>query len=157
MKKLLIVSAVLAIIAGLILVAGGVWGLSFTYTNIARENITTPDDATLPGVPVRGPLTLKTQADIIRFHTLRTTGGKTYAQMPRQVPQLDVGGIPMVDASGTPILKANTARDMWITATTLTTALNLGIISYAFSAFTILFGLISLWTGVTFYALSKKY
>lgn len=29
-----------------------------------RENITTADDASLPGVPVRGPFTLKAQADL---------------------------------------------------------------------------------------------
>ena len=46
MKKLLKVSSVLAVIAGLLLVAGGIWGTSFTYKNVARENITTPDDAT---------------------------------------------------------------------------------------------------------------
>ena len=36
------------------------------------------------------------------------------------------------------------------------TALNLGIITYAFSGFILLFGLISIWTGITFYALSRK-
>lgn len=157
MKKLLLTSSVLAVVAGLILLAGGVWGISFTYSNVARENITTPDDAALPGVPVRGPLSLKAQADVMRVHTLHSTGDKTYAQMPQKVQQVDASGTPMVDAQGNPLMVANGARDIWITYTALTTALNLGIVSYAFSAFTILFGFISLWTGITFYALSKKY
>ena len=135
MKKLFVISSVLAIAAGIVLVAGGAWALNFTYKNVAQENIVTPDDALIPSTPVRGPLTLKVQADIIRTHALKSAGGKTYAEMSREDP----------------------ARATWVTATTLITALNLGVISYAFATFTILFGLISLWTGVTFYVLSKKY
>ncbi len=157
MKKLFLVSSFLAIIAGLLLVGSGVWGTAFTYKNVARENITTPDDASIPGVAVRGPLTLKAQADIIRVHTLRMTGGKTFAEMPRQIPKLDAEGKPILGEDGKPAMTANTARDIWITATTLITALNLGIIAYAFAGLTLLFGLIFIWTGIIFYALSRKY
>ena len=157
MKKLLLTSSFLAIIGGFVLVGGGVWGVAFTYINVARENITTPDDASIPGVLVRGPLTLKAQADIIRVHTLRRTGGKTFAEMPQQIPKLDVEGKSILDEDGKPATTANTARDIWITATTLITALNLGIVTYAFAGLILLFGLISIWTGVTFYALSRKY
>ncbi len=157
MKKLLRVSSVLAIVAGIILVVGGIWGICFTYQNVARENITTPDDASIPGVPVRGPLTLKSQADIIRTHVLETTDGKTYSEMPRQIPKLDQNGKPVLDAKNQPVMVANDARTTWVTATTLTTALNLGIVTYVFSVLVLLFGLISIWTGVVFGALSKKY
>src|SRR3989344_1212513 len=152
MKKLLTVSSVLAIVAGIIMVVGGVWGISFTYKNVAQENITTPSDASIPGVPVRGPLTLKSQADIIRFHTLKTTEGKTYSEMPRQIAKLDPEGKPVLDENGKAVMVPNTARDMWVTATTLTTALNLGIVTYAFSGLILLMGLISIWTGITFHA-----
>lgn len=135
MKKLLRFSSVLAMIAGIILIAGGAWALNFTYKNVAQEHIVTPSDASIPSTPVSGPLTLMAQADIIRTHALKGAGGKTYAEMSREDP----------------------ARATWVTATTLITALNLGIMSYAFSTFTILIGLISLWTGIVFYALSKKY
>jgi len=133
MKKLLIVSAVLAIGVGLVMVLGGGWAVMFTYQNVAAENIVTPEDAAIPNVPVRGPLTLKAQADVIREHALKSTGGKTYAEMSRE----DEG------------------RDIWITATTLTAALNLGIITYLFSGLVILFGLISIWTGLVFWSLAK--
>jgi len=156
MKKLLGVSAVLAIVAGVVLVGGGIWGITFTYQNIARENITTPEDASIPSAPVRGPFTLKAQADIIRYHVLDSTRGLTFAEMPRQIPKLDENGNPVLNTNGEPVMTANTTRDLWITATTLITALNLGIITYAFSAFILLFGLISIWTGVTFWALSRK-
>ena len=72
MKKVFLVSSLLVIITGIVLVGGGIWGIAFTYTNVARENITTPDDASIPGVPMRGPFTLKAQADIIRFHDAST-------------------------------------------------------------------------------------
>lgn len=157
MKNLLKLSSLLAIISGIILVCGGAWGIKFTYDNIARENIITPEDASIANTPVRGPLTLKAQADIIREHVLKTTGDKTYAEMPRQVPKLDEGGEPMMNENGEPMMTANTARDLWVTATTLTTALNLGIITYVFSGLILLFGLISIWTGIIFNALSKKF
>lgn len=142
--------------AGVVLVAGGIWAMCFTYTNVSRENITTPDDASMPGKLVRGPFTLKSQADIIRKHTLKSTGGKTYAEMPRQIEKLDAAGNPILGEDGKPIMVPNTARDMWVTATSLMTALNLGIVTYAFSGFIILFGLISFWTGIIFYLWSKK-
>lgn len=157
MKKLLLVSAVLAVVAGTALAIGGAWGIAFTYKNVARENITTPADASIPNAPVRGPLTLKAQADVIRKHVLEASGGKTFAETPRQIPKLDDKGNPILDASGKPVLVTNTARDLWITATTLITALNLGIVTYAFSGLILFFGLVSIWTGITFYALSRKH
>ena len=156
MKTLFKTSAVLATVAGLILVLGGVWGVYFTYQNIVAEKIVTPEDASLPGEMVRGPLTLKSQADIIRHHTLNMTGGKTYAEMPRMIEKLDASGVAVVDAEGKPVMVPNDARNMWITATTLTTALHLGILTYGFSAIVILLGLISLWNGFIFCKLAKR-
>ena len=75
MKKLLIISSVLAIVAGLALVAGSIWGIYFTYINVANEKIVTPKDSAIPEKPVRGLLTLKVQEDIIREHTLKMTCG----------------------------------------------------------------------------------
>lgn len=156
MKKLLKVSSCLAIIAGIVLVAGGVWGIYFTCQNIEREKIVTPKDASISEKPVKGPFTLKAQADVIRKHTLNITGGKTYAEMPRQVQKLDANNQPVFDQEGKPVMVENTARNIWITATTLTTALNLGILTYVFSGLILLFGLISIWTGIVFYKLGKK-
>lgn len=157
MKNLLKVSAVFGIITGIILISGGAWGISFTYKNIAQEKIVTASDSSIPNVPLRGPRTLKAQADIIRKHTLATTGGKTYAEMPRQIAKLDAEGIPVLDNTGAAVMVPNTARDMWITATTLTTALNLGIFCYVFSGLILFLGLISFWAGIVLSALSKKY
>src|SRR3989304_1168191 len=103
MKKILSASSLLVIDVGTVLIGGGTWGLTFTYKNVARENITTPDDAFIPGVPVRGPFTLKAQADIIRVHTLRMTGGKTFSEMPLQIPKLDETGKSIVGEDGKPV------------------------------------------------------
>lgn len=156
MKKLLKISSLLAMFTGVVLIIGGVWALYFMSNNVSREKIVTPSDASIPEAPVKGPLSLKAQADAIREHTLKITNGKTYAEMPRQIQKLDDMGNGVVDAEGKPIMIPNTARDIWVTATVLMTALNLGIVAYAFSGFIILFGLISLWTGFVFYKLAKN-
>lgn len=130
--------------------------MCFTYKNITAENIVTPADATVPNKPVAGPLTLRAQSEVIRKHTLASTGGKTYAEMPRQIEKIDANGRPVLDSSGKPVMVPNTARDIWITATTLTTALNLGVLTYVFSALVILFGLISVWTGGVFFVMSRR-
>ena len=157
MKNKLKFGGILAIITGLILILGGAWGISFTYKNVSQENIITGEDASIPNTKVLGPLTLKSQADIIREHTLKITEGKTYAQMPRFVEKKDNAGKVVLDENGKPVMTENTARNIWITATTLTTALNLAIMSYAFASLIILFGLVSLFTGYIFLELSKKY
>ena len=156
MKKLLKISSALAIVAGILMVIGGIWGITFTYKNIAQEKIVTPAGASISEKPVRGPFTLKAQADIIREHTLKSTDGKTFAEMPRQIPKLDENGQQVLGADGKPVMTVNTARDIWITATTLTTALNLGILTYVFSGLILLFGCISTWTGIVFYTLSRR-
>jgi hypothetical protein len=156
MKKLLNISSVLTAIVGIGLVVGGIWGMCFTYRSIARENIVTPADASISEKPVRGPFTLKAQADVIRKHTLTMTGGKTFAEMPRQIAKLDESGQPVMDAEGKPVMVANTARDIWITATTLTTALNMGFLSYAVCGLVLLFGLFLLWVAVLTRAYAKR-
>ena len=150
------VSSLLAIVAGIILVSGGIWAIVFTCKNITQEKIITPADASIAGKPVKGPFTLKAQADIIREHTLKSTGGLTFSEMPRQIEKLDQNGKPVLGKDGKPVMVANTARDIWITATTLTTALNLAILTYLFSGLIVLLGCISIWTGIVFRALARK-
>lgn len=157
MKKLLTVSSFLAIVVGGIMIAGGVWGIVFTYNNVARENITTPGDASIANAPVRGPFTLRAQAEIIRLHVLKTTNGATYSEMPQKIVKTDEEGQPVLDANGEAIMVSNEGRSIWLTATTLMTALNLAIITYVFSSLIILLGFISIWTGITFFFLRKGF
>lgn len=156
MKTFFKISAWAGIVSGLVMFVGGFWGVYFTYQNISREKITTPTDASIPGVSLRGPLTLQSQVNIIRAHTLKTTNGKTFAEMPRQIPKVDATGKAVLDADGKPVMIPNTARDIWITATTLMSALNLAILAYAFFGLLLFLGLAFGWSGVVLLILAKN-
>jgi predicted cobalt transporter CbtA len=74
--------------------------------------------------------------------------------MPRQVAKLDASGAPVLDKDGKPVMVDNSARDIWITATTLITALNLGIIAYAFSTLIVVIGFVFVLIGKVFLKIS---
>lgn len=147
LKKLIGLSRMLSFGFGVALIVAGGAGILFTRENVRREHITTPSDASIPQHAVEGPLTLKAQADIIREHMLKTSGGKTFAEMPREIPKLDQAGTPILGADGKPVMTANTSRDLWITATSLITALNLGILAYALCGLTIFLGFLLMWVA----------
>jgi len=141
--------AIFAMVVGGFSALGGILGAIYTYNQAAVQNITTPEDAPIANAPVRGPLTMWSQSDIITQHQLDSTDGQYYAEMDRQVPAVDENGQPVLDDNGEPVMVANAARASWITATTLTTALGLGVLSYAVSAFAIVVGLTLLLLGWT--------
>ncbi len=149
-------SSVLIVVVGMIAICLGVGGIAYTYNNVTREKITTPPDSALPNIQVAGPYTLMVQADIIRKHTLHTTNDLTYAEMPQTIPQLDTDGKTVTSKDGKPVMIPNTARNIWVTATTLTAALNLGIIAYALSAFVVFVGVMMTWLGLMFYAFASE-
>lgn len=140
-NRMFAVVALVAIVVGLGSVLGGLGGMVYTYQNAAVENINTPDDARIASAPVRGPLTMWAQADIITTHQLNRTEGLRYAEMPQRVPQLDDAGAPVIGEDGEPVLIPNAARASWINATALTTVLSVGIMAYALSLFAIVMGL----------------
>jgi hypothetical protein len=156
MKKILKLWASLTMLAGITLVIAGSGGVLFTYRSISQEKIVTPADSSIPNRPVRGPLTLQAQASTIRKHALKMTNNQTYAEMPRQITKIDENGKSILDKDGKPVMVPNATRDIWVTATTLTTALNMGILAYAFAGLTILIGCISIGNGILFYRLSKS-
>jgi len=82
-----------AILFGFVLVgAGGVMLLTGRAANneikdaLAAERIVTAADSDLPNVAVTGPAEAKAQADAIWAHTMKQTGGKTYAELPQGDP-----------------------------------------------------------------------
>jgi len=80
------VASIAAIVLGVVLIVGGV-GTWFTVGNtLAKEKITTSEDACLPGRTVRGPFTAYCEAQVIEKHALEATGGKYYAEMARDDP-----------------------------------------------------------------------
>ena len=89
-------AGLLAHIAGLVLVAGGVTTRAMVRSQLVAENITVAEDAAaFGGQPVAGPLTAYVQADIINHHALDISGGKTYAELDREDPVRET----MMDAS----------------------------------------------------------
>lgn len=101
-------------------------------------------------------------AEIMREHTLSSTGGLTYAQMGRykasdakgddgQGGTNDASKAAMDDA-GQPI--ANAAREIWITETALTTALNTSYMAENLALFGVVVGVALLLAGFGFIILS---
>jgi hypothetical protein len=105
-------------------------------------------------------------AQYMRIHTLEATGGFTYAQMGRfqakpgtPASQLAKGGgtdnpqYAAVDAT-TKQPVANGARNIWVTETALTSALNLAYTAQQISLFSIVVGIGLLLSGVGFIVLT---
>jgi hypothetical protein len=154
-RRLLAIVGILSLVVGIGSIAGGVTGAVYTWNQAAAENIITPDDAVFPEVPVRGPLSMYAQSAIITYHQLGSTGGLRYAEMPRQVPQVDEAGNPVLDDAGEQVMIPNAARASWINVTALTSALNLGLMAYALAAFAIVIGITLAVSGWTFLSLRR--
>jgi hypothetical protein len=99
-------------------------------------------------------------AEYLRIHALRSTSGLTYAQMGRFMAAPDAppeetdfaGGtsneeVALVDErSGQPV--SNGVRNLWVTATALSSALNLAYTAEQISLFGIVVGVALLLTGI---------
>jgi hypothetical protein len=118
------------------------------------------------GLSINSGERARTFASYMRIHTLEATGGYTYAQMGRfeakpDTPkaQLAVGGgtnnpqWAAVDmATKQPV--ANGARNIWVTETALTTALNTSYMADKLGLFGIVVGVALLLTGIGFFVLA---
>lgn len=93
-------------------------------------------------------------AKVMREHTLESTGGLTYSQMGRYKSAANPGdpkgtsdaAAALKDKDGAPV--ANTARDLWVTETGLTTALNMSYMAEQLSIFGVVVGIALLLTGI---------
>jgi uncharacterized membrane protein YidH (DUF202 family) len=121
--------------------------------------------ATLPTCDVAGKAIdsgsrAKCFASYMRIHTLEATGGYTYAQMGRFAAKPDAPKAQLAVGGGTnnsdfalvdPTTKrpvANAARDIWVTETALTTALNTSFFAEQVSLFSIVMGIALLLVGI---------
>jgi hypothetical protein len=99
-------------------------------------------------------------AKIMREHTLKATTGLTYAQMGRYQsaakPDDPKGtndeAAAAKDQAGQPI--SNGARNIWVTETALTTALNVSYMAEQLSIFGIVVGVALLLTGIGLFILA---
>jgi hypothetical protein len=154
-------SAVLVLFgAGSIVV--GALGFVEVRDTIEREKITaTPDAAEIgvnpqPGEQITTGAEAKEFATIIRTHALEATGGRTYAEMGRYLTatgeETNDEAEAATDENGRPV--QNGLRDIWVTATALTTALNTAFLAERIALFAIVMGVALLLTGVGFLVLT---
>ena len=135
----------LFMLSGVVMITQGYAAKTEVKNEIAAEKLTIPaaerpdgsrDEVVLKEVPAeyRGAAVtdaagLRYMRAVIRGHTLNSTGGKTFSEMPRTIPKLDEAGNPVLDEDGKSVMVPNTARDLWITSTTLQTALMQGYLA----------------------------
>ena len=139
----------------------GVQGRAEVRDNLKREQIVgTPDMAkSVANKQVTTGAQAKDFAEGMRRHTLEATGGQTYSQMGRF---LDKAGKPTNDEkaaatsseTGKPV--DNPARNIWVTETALTTALNTAFFAESVATFAIVMGVALLLVGGGFLVLTLR-
>jgi hypothetical protein len=164
-----LLAAVVLIAFGTAAIAMGVNGRSTVRDNLKQEQIYFGDAKTDPSVPSKYSNQLVDTGDgarafatMMRGHTLEATHELTYAQMGRFLAK---PGTPakLTDGQGgtnnekyalvdpnTKQPASNPARNIWVTETSLTTALNTAYMAERLAVFGIVVGIALLLTGVGF-------
>jgi hypothetical protein len=160
-------------------IAMGAVGRSEVHQNLSREAIVGSPDMTPTAIkgeaakaglanvalptcsvanqPIDNGAKAKCFASYMRIHTLEATGGLTFAQMGRF---LDKNGKQTSDeklAAVDPKTQRpveNLARNLWVTETALTTALNTSFFAERVALFSIVMGIALLLTGIGFIVLA---
>lgn len=94
-------------------------------------------------------------AQYMRIHALEASGGLTYAQMPRYATANGAGTNDATKAllrNGKPV--DNAARQVWVTETAISTALNTSYFAQSVALFSIVMGAALLLTGIGFLLLT---
>jgi len=122
-----------------------------------------PDSTPLPTCSVEGEdidsaTKARCFAEYIRVHALEAAGGLTYSELGRYSAQ---DGDPKgtndfaaaaTDDAGKPL--SNPVRDTWVTATALSTALNVSFMAYNLALFGVVVGIALLLSGIGFIILA---
>jgi hypothetical protein len=72
-------ASIASIVLGILMIAGGIATWFVVSDTLSDQNITTSDDACLPGREVAGPFTAYCEAKVIEQHALEATNGLYYA------------------------------------------------------------------------------
>jgi hypothetical protein len=151
------------ILFGVVAIFMGVDGYNTTQDAIKQENIVfgSADDPAVAehaeqwaGEQVTNGEQARAFALVIREHALESTGGLTYAEMGRFVsaenPDDPAGTsdeeAALKDEEGNPV--SNASRNTWVTATSLSTALNMSYMAERLAIFGIVVGVALLLTGI---------
>jgi hypothetical protein len=152
-----IAASIVLIAFGIGAIVTGFDGRSQVRTELAREQIVGTPDSTIAGQKVDTGSEAQAFAKVMRKHTLEATGGQTYSQMGQF---LDASGKPTNDEKAAAIdpktkkAVANPARQIWVTETALTTALNTAFFAESVATFAIVMGFALLLVGVGFLVLT---
>jgi hypothetical protein len=141
----------------------GITGLNEVRDSIAAQKITaTPDAAEITGGDLQPGQAIKTGADakafaeVMQHHALAATDGKVYAEMGRFLTpsgtDTDDEALAAKTPEGQPV--ENGARNLWVTETALTTALNTAFFAERVALFSIVMGAALLLTGIGFFVLT---
>ncbi len=83
-------ASIASIVLGVLMIVGGIATWFVVSDTLADQQITTSDDACLPGRAVTGPFTAYCEAKVIEQHALEATEGLYYAEMDREDPLREV-------------------------------------------------------------------
>ena len=170
-----IVATTVLVVFGVISIVMGVNGRNTVHNSLALEQIVgTPDmnataiaaeakkaglpasiklpTADIAGKPINTGERARAFASYMRIHALEATGGVPYAQLPRYASADGKGTSDESKAlkgpSGKPL--DNPVRNVWITETALSTALNASFLAENVALFGIVVGIALLLTGLGF-------
>jgi hypothetical protein len=158
-----IAASVVLVAFGIGAIVIGATGLNEVRDELAAQKITATDDAAeltdgalQPGQTIDTGSEARSFADIMEHHTLASTEGERYAEMGRFLTAS--GGDTNDEAlaaktdDGRPV--ENGLRNMWVTETALTTALNTAFFAERVALFSIVMGAALLLTGIGFLVLT---
>src|SRR3954452_12662082 len=126
--------------------------ISEEATKAGLKDVTMPS-CTVAGKAIDSGARARCFASYMRIHTLEATSGQTYAQMPRYMTADGKGTndttAALKDAkTGQPV--ENGLRNLWVTETALTTALNTSYLAEQISLFGVVVGIALLLSGFGF-------
>jgi len=158
-----IAASVILVAFGAGAIAVGINGYNEVRDEIAAQNITATDDAAeltdgalQPGQAIKTGADAKAFADIMEHHTLESTEGARYAEMGRFLTpsgeDTSAEALAAKTDDGRPV--ENGLRNMWVTETALTTALNTAFFAERVAVFSIVMGVALLFTGIGFLVLT---
>jgi hypothetical protein len=174
-----IIAGLVLVAFGIGAIVIGVAGRHEVNTDVKREQIVgTPDmkpaliaaavkdagltNVTIPSCDVAGKAITngsdaKCFASYMRIHALEATGGKTYAQMPQFATADGKGTDVAAQAAKDPKTggpQSNPARQVWVSETALSTALNTSFFASRVGMFAIVMGIALLLSGIGFIVLA---
>jgi hypothetical protein len=153
-----LIATTILIAFGLGAVYSGVDGRNMVRDNLRAEQIVGTPDSKIPGQLVDTGSEARAFAQVMRHHALEATGGKTYSEMDRFLAAKGGGTTSDEKAAlmqnGKPV--DNPARNLWVTETALSTALNTAYFAEQVALFSILMGIAMLLTGAGFGVVSIR-